>query len=61
LKDSVYWEHMDCVEINTDSSNGHNCLEPKPLGLGLTHFLNIVIRTRLCTRAAAQVIEIAYL
>lgn len=29
LKYFVYWEQMDCVEINTDASNGQNSLEPK--------------------------------
>jgi hypothetical protein len=38
--------NMDFVEINIDSSNGHNELEPKRLGLGLAHFLNIVISIR---------------
>jgi len=46
LKDCVYWEQMDCVEINTDASNGQNNLEPKPLGLGLAHFVSNVIHIR---------------
>ena len=46
LKDSVYWEQMNYGEINIDSSNGQNSLEPKPSRLGLAHFLNIVIRIR---------------
>lgn len=46
LKDSVYWEHVDCVEINTDASNGHNSLEPKPSELGLTQIVSNVIHIR---------------
>jgi hypothetical protein len=43
LKDSVHWAQVDCVEINTDASNGHNSLEPKPLELGLAQIVSNVI------------------
>jgi hypothetical protein len=43
LKDYVYWEQMDCVEFNTDASNGQNSLEPKPSGLGLAQIVSNVI------------------
>ena len=38
---------MDCVEINIDSSNGQNEMEPKRLGLGLRVFLAMLSRIRL--------------
>ncbi|RHN65740.1 hypothetical protein MtrunA17_Chr3g0083231 [Medicago truncatula] len=37
---------MEWVEINTDASNGHNSLEPKPLELGLAQFVSNVIHIR---------------
>jgi len=46
LKDYVYWEHMDCVEINTYASNDQNSLEPKPSELGLAQIVNNVIHIR---------------